>query len=535
MGNIDLVDITKYFPENGVIANSTVNLRIEEGEIHAIVGENGSGKSTLMHILSGLIRPDKGSIRMNGKALRINSPHEALEQGIGMVHQHVQLVREFTVLENIILGREPRTWWGRIDSPQARSRIQALIQEYNLQIDLDRPAYELSTEGEQKIALLALLYAGVNYIILDEPTTLFEEDETDLLHRVLEKLRSHNYTLILITHKLREALHYADRVSVMRGGRRITTLSTQELSQGELSNLMVGSDSIPGQSLKLQKAQRTPPKNLPPTAPQTATSTTAHTTPGHVNPSPILQLQDLTYRPGADNAALPALHKVNFEVHPGEALAVTGIRENGLETLEQLLSGFLLPSSGGILYKEASIAGLPIRELRSRHIAYIPTERLLRGASLDSSVAENMILLNYRDFHGWGRLKKEEIEHFTGNLKQLFNIKASPKDRLSGLSGGNIQRVIISREIINSPELLIFSEPSWGLDIAGREFVFDKIAELTSRGSAVLIITSDIEEALECADRIVVMYRGSVNGIVQTDQVDKAEIGRLMLGVNSYA
>ncbi|MFO7730020.1 MAG: ATP-binding cassette domain-containing protein, partial [Spirochaetia bacterium] len=227
--------------------------------------------------------------------------------------------------------------------------------------------------------------------------------------------------------------------------------------------------------------------------------------------------------------------EVSFEVHPGEALAVTGIRENGLETLEQLLSGFLLPSSGSILYKGSSIAGLSIRELRSRHIAYIPTERMVRGASLDSSVAENMILLNYHDFHGWGRLKKEEIEHFTGNLKQLFNIKASPKDRLSGLSGGNIQRVIISREIINSPELLIFSEPSWGLDIAGRDFVFEKIAELTSRGSGVLIITSDIEEALESADRIVVMYRGSVNGIVQTDQVDKAEIGRLMLGVDAYA
>jgi len=518
MGNIDLVDITKYFPENGVTANSAVNLRIEEGEIHAIVGENGSGKSTLMHVLSGLVRPDKGRIRMNGKDLRINSPHEALEQGIGMVHQHVQLVREFTVLENIILGREPRTWWGRIDSAQARSRIQSLIQEYNLQIDLDRPAYELSTEGEQKIALLALLYAGVHYIILDEPATLFEEHETDLLHRVLEKLRSHNYTLILITHKLREALHYADRVSVMRGGRRIATRSTQKLSQGELSNLMVGSEQKP----------EAPEKARP-------TGSAAQATPGQRDSSPILQLQNLTYRPGANRATLPALNEVSFEVHPGEALAVTGIRENGLETLEQLLSGFLLPSSGGILYKGGSIAGLSIRELRSRRIAYIPTERMLRGASLDSSVAENMILLNYRDFHGWGRLKKEEIEHFTGNLKQLFNIKASPKDRLSGLSGGNIQRVIISREIINSPQLLIFSEPSWGLDIAGREFVFEKIRELTSRGSGVLIITSDIEEALESADRIVVMYRGSVNGIVQSDQVDKAEIGRLMLGVDAYA
>ncbi|MCF7916045.1 MAG: ATP-binding cassette domain-containing protein, partial [Spirochaetaceae bacterium] len=335
------------------------------------------------------------------------------------------------------------------------------------------------------------------------------------------------------THKLREALHYADRVSVMRGGRWISTHFTHELSQSELSNLMVGSEyKFDHGHTHRHTPQQAPENTLPAATPTVSTAKTAHKPEG---PGPILKLQNLTYRPAVNSAALPALKEVSFEVQPGEALAVTGIRENGLETLEQLLSGFLLPSSGDILYKGSSIAGRSIRELRSRRIAYIPTERMLRGASLDSSVAENMILLNYRDFHGWGRLKKEEIEHFTGNLKQQFNIKASPKDRLSGLSGGNIQRVIISREIINSPQLLIFSEPSWGLDITGREFVFEKIAELTSRGSAVVIITSDIEEALECADRIVVMYRGAVNGIVQTDLVDKPAIGRLMLGVDTHA
>lgn len=544
MGSIKLIDISKYFPENGVTANDQVDLHIREGEIHAIVGENGSGKSTLMHVLSGLIRPDTGNILLDEIPQRINSPHEALKIGIGMVHQHVQLVREFSVLQNIILGREPRSWWGRIDTYRARREVQSLMDTYNLQLELDRPAFELSIDGEQKIALLALLYAGARYIILDEPTTLFEEDESDLLHAVLEKLRSRGITLILITHKLREALHYADRVSVMRAGRRITTKSTGELDQEELSRLMIGPPNPKGTSRAesplnhpasrdAAAVRRPGHESRPGPTPWTGyTSQAVQTSPAA---APVLQLQEIEYRHSRSGSALPEVKGVSFDLFPGEALAVTGIRENGLETLEQLLSGFTVPSSGRILYKGESIGGLSIRALRRKQIAYIPTERMVRGASLGSSVEENMILLNYRDFHGWGRLKKEEIRHFAGNLKQLFNIKASPKDRLAGLSGGNIQKVIISREIGNSPELLIFSEPSWGLDIAGRRFVLQKIEELKAGGSAVLVITSDIEEALECADRIVVMYRGRISGIVRTDQVNKAEIGRLMLGVETYA
>ncbi|MFW5727563.1 MAG: ABC transporter ATP-binding protein [Spirochaetia bacterium] len=517
MKGIRLVDITKQFTENGVTANSRVDLDIHAGEIHALVGENGSGKSTLMHVLSGLIRPDTGAVFLDGSRLRISSPHEALNHGIGMVHQHVQLVREFTVLQNIILGREPRTWWGQTDLLRARRQVQELMELYNLQIDPDRPAFELSIDGEQKIALLSLLYAGANYIILDEPTTLFEEDESDLLHPVLEKLRSEGKTLILITHKLREALHYADRISVMRAGHRVATEYSQALDQEKLSGLMIGAAAghLPFRREQQRSEQAEPPQSLP--------------------SKPVLRLINIEFRHKAVDSTLPELKGVSFELFPGESLAVTGIRENGLETLEQLLTGFSVPSSGRILFKDESIAGLSIRKLRRKRIAYIPTERMLRGASLDSSVAENMILLNYRNFHGWGRLKQEEIEHFTGNLKQQFNIKASPKDRLAGLSGGNIQKVIISREIVHSPQLLIFSEPSWGLDFAGRSFVYQKIEELKSQGSAVLIITSDIEEALECADRIVVMYRGQVSGIIRSDQADKTKIGRLMLGVETHA
>jgi simple sugar transport system ATP-binding protein len=249
------------------------------------------------------------------------------------------------------------------------------------------------------------------------------------------------------------------------------------------------------------------------------------------SPEALLQLDKISYAGGK----YPALRSVSFDVYPGESVAVTGIRENGLETLEQILSGFLKPDEGEVRFRGEAIQGLPIAELRRRKIAYIPTERLVRGASMDSSVAENMIILNYRDFHSWGSLKKEEIDHFAGTLRRQFNIKADAGDRLAGLSGGNIQKVIISREFFHAPELLIFSEPSWGLDIAGRRFVLEKIQELKTRGSAVLVITSDIEEAMETADRIVVMYRGQVSGIVDGRSTGRSDLGRLMLGVHSYA
>ena len=502
--------ITKVFAGNGVVANESVDFELLPGEIHALVGENGSGKSTLMHVLSGMLRPDAGEIEMNGVSRQFHSPHEALAAGIGMVHQHVQVVREFTVLENIILGREPRTRFGRIDWDRASRRVEELMDEYNLHLHPDQPAVNLSVDGLQKTTLLSLLYAEARTIILDEPMTLFDENERDTLQAVLKRLNDQGCSLVLITHKLKEALTYSDRVSVMRGGRRVGTFSSADLTREGLSKLMIGGSGVqsPGPVSSLR------PSTAPPRGSEV-----------------LLELIKIGYK----GRQLPPLRDVSFHLHRGEIVAVTGIRENGLETLEQILGGFTAPTSGTVMYKGAPITGASIRQLRRKRIAYIPTERLVRGSSMDSSVADNMIILNYRDFHSWGKLKREEIEHFSRSLRQQYNIKGSSADKLSRLSGGNIQKVIISRELNTRPELVIFSEPSWGLDIPGRQFVLDKIREIKGQGSAILVITSDIDEALECADRIVIMYRGEISSIVYRDEVDKLDIGRLMLGVKKDA
>ena len=515
---VHMRDITKVFPENGVIANHSVHLEVLPGEVHAIVGENGSGKSTLMHLLSGSILPDSGSIEIDGNPRIFRSPHEALRHGIGMVHQHLQLVRQFTVLENVILGREPRTRWGRVDWVQAKRDVEKLLNTYGLHMSLDQPAYSLSIDGMQKTVLLSLLFAGVSLIILDEPMSLFERSDEDQLYNLIQNLRGRGHTLVLITHKLREALSFSDRISVMRSGRCLGTFESSALDRETLSRLMVsGSTRENGGSHGSAHEQM-----------DEKLQADAYTGPSAAET--LLELDKISFR----GYGLPQLKDVSFSLHRGESVAVTGIRENGLETLEQILAGFTVPGSGSIIYKGIPVTGASIRDLRKMRIAYIPTERLVRGASLDSSVADNMIVLNYKDFHSWGALKKEEIEHFSGALKRQYNIKASPGDKLSRLSGGNIQRVIISRELNTLPELLIFSEPSWGLDLSGRRFVLQKIEEMKNRGAAVLIITSDIEEALECADRIVVMFRGAVNGIVRSSAVSRIDIGRLMLGVQTH-
>jgi simple sugar transport system ATP-binding protein len=494
--------VTKIFPENGVTANNQVDFELRQGEVHALVGENGSGKSTLMHLLSGLLTPDEGQLFVGGAEVGFSSPEEALEHGIGMVHQHLKVVKELSVWENVVLGHEPRTRWGMIDSRAGREAVRDIGREYGIEIDPDRQAGSLSVDGLQKSSLLALLYRRVKCLILDEPTTVFSERQTESLYALIRTLARQGHTVVLITHKLRDALTLADRITVMRGGRRITTRSSADLSAEELSSLIMG-----GEYLRLTRREEANPGRR------------------------VLELEEIT----CSEPGYPPLRGLSFSVRRGEAVAVTGIRENGLETLEHLLSGSTPPDTGTIRYDGSPLQRLTPALMRRRGIAYIPTERLVRGASIHSSVAENMILLNYRDFHAWGRLKRDEIEHYTGELQREFRIKGEAGDTLRGLSGGNIQKVIISREMAGTPALLIFSEPSWGLDVRSVDFIYDKIAELKRRNSAVLIITSDVDEAIEFADRIVVMYRGRKTAECAGSEASRESIGRWMLGLDGNA
>ena len=501
--------ITVTFPENGVVANDSANLSIRKGEVHAIVGENGSGKSTLMHVLSGYVPKDAGSIIIEGTQAEVQTPRQALGRGIGMVHQHMHLIRRMRVWENVVLGAEPTGRAGVVKREAALRSLRELAESYRLDIDPERYVGELSAEGMQRVALLSALYHGVRLVILDEPTAA-AGDESATPEALIDRLVERGKTVVLITHKLRDALKTADRITVMRAGRTVTTAPSAQLSLPQLSALMIGEEQVPRQVSKRE--------------PEMSRGESAEINNEH---GEVLAMEKVScYEPG-----FPPLQHLDLRVHSGEVTAVTGIRENGLETLEHILAGLAVPDAGTVRYLGETMGSFSSSELRKRDIAYIPTERLIRGASMESSVEENMILLNYRDFHSWGRLKRDEIEHYTGRLRREYGIKGSLKQTLSGLSGGNIQKVIISRELERLPRLVIFSEPSWGLDTKSREFVFDKIELLARQGSAVLILTSDLDEALEGADTIVPLYRGRSVGRISRGESTKARLGRMILGV----
>jgi simple sugar transport system ATP-binding protein len=413
------------------------------------------------------------------------------------------------VWENVVLGAEPtgRAWV--VKRERAVRSLRELADRYHLDIDPERYAGELSAEGMQTTALLSALYHDVRLVILDEPTSA-AGDDTATPAALIERLVEKGKTVVLITHKLRDALSTADRITVMRAGRAVTTAPAEELSLQRLSSLMIGESQVLRQASEREPVQ----------------AQERHEAVSSVHRE-VLAMEGVS----CNEPGFPPLRHLDLSVISGEVTAVTGIRENGLETLEHILAGLTTPDRGTVRYLGEEMRSFSSSELRKREIAYIPTERLVRGASMESSVEENMILLNYRDFHSWGRLKKDEIEHYTGRLRKEYGIKGSLKQTLSGLSGGNIQKVIISRELERLPRLVIFSEPSWGLDTTSREFVFEKIELLARRGSAVLILTSDLDEALEGADTIVPLYRGRSVGRVSRAEVTKARLGRMILGV----
>ncbi|MFP4267018.1 MAG: ABC transporter ATP-binding protein [Spirochaetaceae bacterium] len=513
----ELKDITVRFPENGVTANDMAGITIRRGEVHAIVGENGSGKSTLMHVLSGYIAGYSGEIRISGSIADIRSPRQALEYGTGMVHQHPRLIRQLRVWENVVLGSEPKKRWARISENAALRELRKLSETYGLEIDPLRYAGELSAEGMRNAALLTVLYHKAELIILDEPTTAVHEGAGSTAS-LIEGLIEGDKTVVLITHKLQDALTAADRITVMRNGRVITTGAASDFTAASLSTLMIGEEYVPYRKYHAEdNGQR--PVGLQPAGPGDSRS------PG----GKVLEMENVSCSEGG----FPPIKEFSLTVREGETIAVTGIRENGLETLEHILAGLTSPDSGTIKYLGEEIKSFSTSMIRKSKIAYIPTERLLRGASMESSVAENMILLNYRSFHSWGRLKRDEIEHYTGRLSREYGIKGSPGQSLSGLSGGNIQKVIISRELERLPKLIIFSEPSWGLDTRSRDFVFEKMRTLAREGSAVLILTSDLDEALEAGDSIIALYAGTSVGRIERKDAAKSILGRMVLGVTT--
>jgi general nucleoside transport system ATP-binding protein len=500
---IELINIDKRF--GAVHANKDVSLAIAKGSIHGIIGENGAGKSTLMSILFGFYAADSGEIKVRGASVKIKSSSDAISKGIGMVHQHFMLVDPFTVLENVVLGVEG----GALISPalnKARSELKRLADEYEMDVDPDAIVGELPVGLQQRVEILKALYKGAEVLILDEPTGVLTPDEADHLFRILATLRDQGKTVILITHKLREIMAITDHVSVMRRGELVATFETKNTSVEELAEAMVGRRVL----LRVEKAKATP---------------------GDV----VLDLKNVTWK---DKKGIARVDNVSFQVRKGEIVGIAGVSGNGQSELLDVIAGIVKPTSGEVNFegKDIGILGDPAH-VRAEGLAHVPEDRQHRGLITSFDAAESSILgWHHNESLGKSfRLNRKAVVNRAQSQMQDFDVR--PPDPLlkSGkFSGGNQQKIILAREIMSNPDLLIVGQPTRGVDIGAIEFIHRRLIELRDQGKAILLVSVELDEIRSLSDKIIVMFAGRVMG-ERGPEASERDIGLLMAGVTKDA
>lgn len=501
---LEMSNIHKIYP-NGTIANQGIDLNVYEGEIHALVGENGAGKSTLMKILFGLTEPSKGEIKLRGEKIELNGPKDAKRIGIGMVHQHFMLIPSLTVAENIVLGNEPRTGPLKLFRDQKKAIIETthLVNQFGLMVDPNAIVQQVSVGEKQRIEILKVLYQGARIIILDEPTAVLTPQETDELFTSLKTLVKNGYTIIFITHKLREVMEISDRVTVLKSGKSIATRLTKETTKEEISRLMVGRDVL----LQVEKKPAMPEKV-------------------------VLNVNDLVV---LGDKGDKVTNKVSFCVREGEIFGIAGVEGNGQSELIEAITGLRKSISGSISFYEHLLSNKNIAEIRQLGIGHIPEDRNLRGACLNASIADNFILDRYRhkEYQRLFFLDRNKIKSFSKQLIRDFDIRTESEEFLAGsLSGGNLQKVVIARELSKAPKLLIASQPTRGVDIGAIEFIHRKIIKQRDDGAAVLLLSAELSEVMSLSDRIGVIYKGDLVAILENDgSLTEEEIGYYMLGL----
>jgi len=504
---IELIGIDKRFGR--VQANRAVDLAVEAGTIHGIVGENGAGKSTLMRILYGFYRADAGEIRVAGRPVEVHDPRDAIAAGIGMVHQHFMLVESFTVLENLVLGSEER-FWVRPRLAAARRQLMEISRDYGLGVEPDILVGALPVGVQQRVEILKILFRGADVVILDEPTAVLTPQETEELFRILRRLRDEGRTVILITHKLGEIMAVTDRVTVMRDGAVAGTLATAETSRERLAELMVGRKVV----LRIDKAPARPGK-------------------------PVLEVERLTVR---DRGGRAVVDDVSFELRAGEILGIAGVSGNGQSELIETLAGLHPVAAGSMALEGAPLAG-PAREgevedLRRRGLGHVPEDRLRMGVVTSFEAGETAILGFHRDAAYNGPLLSDRrgIDAHCGRLMQAFDVRpAEPRLRTGLFSGGNQQKLVLAREIERDPILLLVGQPTRGVDIGAIEFIHRRLVALRDAGKAVLLVSAELDEILALADRILVMFEGRIMGELPAAEADPRRIGLMMAGVRSEA
>jgi ABC-type uncharacterized transport system ATPase subunit len=494
---LELKGITKRFP--GVVANDSVDFELRAGEVHALLGENGAGKSTLMNILYGLYHPDEGEIRMRGEQVRISSPNEAIDLGIGMVHQHFMLIPVMTVTENIVLGVEPHRG-PLMNMDEARERVRDISKRFGLAVQPDAKIESISVGQQQRVEILKALYRGADVLILDEPTAVLTPQEADELFAILRSLQAEGKSIIFITHKLHEVLDIADRVTVLRRGKTIETVPRAGATEDSLATLMVGREVL----LRVDKGTSTPGDTL-------------------------LRVEDLQVR---DERGLEAVRGVTFDVRAGEIVGIAGVDGNGQSELIDGIMGLRKVESGRVSVGGADITGEGAKHSLDAGLGHIPEDRHRRGLILDFSLAENLALHDYdhvpNSRFGW--LFPNRLVQVAKRLLREFDVRGgTPQTPAASLSGGNQQKVVIAREVNRNPNVLVAAQPTRGLDVGAIEFVHRRLVGERDEGRGILLVSFELDEILSLSDRILVLYEGQIVGEFDPS-VSEQELGIAMTG-----
>jgi simple sugar transport system ATP-binding protein len=499
--------ITKRFP--GVLANDHVDFSLEKGEIHALLGENGAGKSTLMNILYGLYQPDEGDLCINGFPTKIVSPHDAISQGIGMVHQHFMLVPPLTVAENIMLGQETVTEStkalgkiAKLDERKVAQRIRDLSSSYGLMVDPNATVADLTVGAQQRVEIVKALYRNADILILDEPTAVLTPQEADELFVIMHSLIKQGKSIIFITHKLREVLEVADQISVMRAGQMVGSLKPADATQEILAEMMVGRKVI----LQIDKQE------------------------AHLGPA-VLRVDDLHVE---DDRQHMVVNGVSFDVCEGEILGIAGVQGNGQTELAEALTGLRKVASGHTFIQGKNTSSANPRAVVETGTSHIPEDRHKHGLVLNYPVRDNLVLNTYyrKPFADGIELNFQDIDQQAVQLVHTFDIRTpSIETRAGSLSGGNQQKVIIARELSRPVKLLIASQPTRGLDVGSIEFIHRRIVEARDKGAAVLLISAELDEIMSLSDRIAVMYKGKILETLDAKTATREQLGLLMAGV----